>query len=275
MIEACFFDLDKTAIDEQGRLYDGLDQALSPDTRDFRMTILTARGYTRYQEALRENPSLAVTPGMPVALENGGRIIDSEARENLCYNPLSPEELDAVCAYIDTVDPLRYVAFHPEALRTKTLLWSPDRDEAERLRAAWSHNADVFTGRNSKLFEVILNNGPCMITCRTYGEKPRNLPTEVSWYSSGSTVNFVPGGIDKGWAARAVADIAGLHLNSVLAAGNDERDLPMLQLEELGCPVAVGPEMTDEVLATLPDRTVHVPDPRNLGDIVLARLMRP
>lgn len=273
-IEACFFDLDMTMIDEQGRLYDGLERALNPDTRDFKMTVLTARGYPRFQEAVRENPSLAVTPGMPIALENGGRIIDSEAQENLQYNPLSDDELAAICEYIDRGAPLRYVAFHSKELRTKTLLWSPDPAEADRLYNAYSHNADVFTGENSDLFAAMRQHEPCMITCRTYGEKPQDLPAGVSWHSRGSTVNFIPQGVSKGQAAKSIAEMSGLHLGSILAAGNDDNDLPVLRLEGLGCPVAVGPEITDEMRSTLPSHAIYVPDPRNLGDLILEKVMR-
>jgi len=273
-IEACFFDLDGTAVDGQGRLFDGLEEALDPAGREFAVSILTARGFTRYQEAVRENPSLTVTPGMPVALENGGRIIDSTASRNLHYQPLSTGEQTAVCDYIRDAQPLRYVAFHGEELRTKTRLWSPDPVEAARLHAAYSDNADVFTGSKDELFRVIRESEPCMLTCRTSEGAPEGLPDGVKRYGRGTTVNFVPHSVDKGVAASMMADMAGIALPSLLAAGNDYNDMPVLGLEGLGCPVAVGPDMTPDMLADLPPFTVHLPLPQQLGGFVLERTQR-
>lgn len=127
MIEADFFDLDKTVIDESCRLYDGLEEVLDPQQRNFEMTVITARGYSRFVEAVTENPALAITADMPVALEIGARIIDSRTYDNLHYHPLSKEEQSAVCDYIEIAEPLRYVAFHAKEPRTKTFLWTPDQ----------------------------------------------------------------------------------------------------------------------------------------------------
>ncbi len=270
-IEACFFDLDGTAVDGQGRLYDGLEEALDPAGREFTMSILTARGFTRYQEAVRDNPALTVTPGIPVALENGGRIIDSTASENLHYQPLSTDEQTAICDYIRDAPPLRYVAFHDKELRTKTCLWSPDPAEAERLHTAYSDNANVFTGSKDELFRAIREGEPCMLTCRTNKGAPDGLPAGVKRYGRGTTVNFVPQSVDKGNAASVMADMAGIPLPNLLAAGNDYNDMPILGLAGLGCPVAVGPDMTPDMLADLPASTVYLPLPQQLGGFVLER----
>lgn len=276
MTEACFFDLDKTVIDEEGKLYDGLNRTLDPAERSFGMTLLTARGYTRFREALADNPSLAPTPGVPVALENGARIINSDSTKTLYYHPLSPGERDSVCDYISSSDPLRYVAFHARELRTKTLLWSPDAGEAARLRNAYSHNADVFTGTKDDLFNAIRTHDPCMVTCRTRDDgSPEDLPATLAWYRRGGTVNFVPHGADKGTAAQIIADISGFELSTVLAAGNDSNDMPMLRLEELGCPVVVGTDMAGEEFADLVPRAWHISNPNHLGSLILQQVSKP
>ncbi|HEX7963781.1 MAG TPA: HAD hydrolase family protein [Candidatus Saccharimonadales bacterium] len=273
MIEACFFDLDKTVIDEQGRLYDGLESPLDLSRRRFAMTILTARGGPRFREAVRENPALTVTPGMPVALENGARIVDDTASRNLAYQPLSYDERAAVLDYIVSQPPLRYVAFHPRDPQAKTVLWSPDPAQAAGLHAAYSHNADVFTSELSGLFRAIARHDPCMITCRTNGEPPADLPQDVQWYTSGSTVNFIPAEVTKGTAALTIADTAGLQLDTILAAGNDANDLPVLQLPGLACPVAVGLQLAD-MRGQLPPHTVYLPQPVQLGNFVMGKVVQ-
>lgn len=270
-IEACFLDLDKTTIDERGRLYDGLDLAIDPGRRNFRMSILTARGFTRYQEAIRDNPVLAPSHGMPVALEAGGRIIDSEASQNLRYSPLSSMEQGAVFDFLAHSSSLRYVAFHARMLRTKTHLWSPDPEEATRLHDAYAQNADVFTGSIDTLFHDIQGSEPCMITCRTYGESPTDLPMGLRLYARGSTVNFLANGVDKGTAFQAMIEMTGTALPNTLAAGNDETDLPVLGLEGLGYPVVVGSDMTPDMLSGLPSHMVHLELPRQLGNFILER----
>lgn len=266
MIETGFFDLDKTTVDERGRIYEGLGEAL--DSRpDFIRTIITARGLPRYHEAISENRSLAVTPHMPVALENGARIVDSETYRNLYYHPLSSDERAAVCDFIQMTMGLRYVAFHSEDPHMKTLLWSPDRDEALHLQELFSHNADVFTGSKEDLYRAINQHNPCMITCRTYEAEPQQLP-EVTFYSSGSTVNFIPKSVSKGTAVRMIAEMRGIDLSRTMVVGNDHNDLPMLRLEGLGCPVVVGTDMY-KYAAQLPEHAIYIPDPKKLGNFVL------
>lgn len=272
MIETGFFDLDKTTVDERGHAYDGLSEAL--DLRpDFARTILTARGFPRFREAILENPSLAVTIGMPASLENGARIIDSETYDNLYYHPLSADEQTAICDFIEGLEGLRYVAFHSQEVQTKTLLWSPDWDEAGRLHDAYSHNADVFTGSKNELYQTIGRHNPCMITCRTYDDEPQGLP-EITFYSRGTTVNFIPEGPNKGTAAQIIADIRGIDLSKTMAAGNDHNDEPVLRLEGLGYPVAVGNDMAEDVKARLPEHTIYIPDPRKLGDFILREVQQ-
>lgn len=272
MIEAGFFDLDKTTVDDRGRAYEGLSEAL--DMRpNFARTILTARGFPRFREAVTENPSLAASEGMHVALENGARIIDSKTYDNLYYHPLSTHEQAAICDFIDTLDGLRYVAFHPEEPRTKTLLWSPDSDEANHLHNAYSHNADVFTSTKDDLYRAIKQHNPCMITCRTYDDRPRGLP-EITFYSKDTTVNFIPEGPNKGTAAQMIADMKGVELSRAMAAGNDQNDEPVLSLEGLGYPVAVGNDMAEDVKARLPEHTIYVPEPRQLGSFILKEVKK-
>lgn len=270
-VEACFFDLDKTTIDERGRLYDGLDTALDPGRRNFRMSILTARGFTRYQEAVKENPVLTPTYGMPVTLEAGGRIIDSEASQNLWYAPLSQAEQAAIFDFLARSSSLRYVAFHAKALQTKTHLWSPDEAEATRLHAAYSQNANVSTGSIDELLRDMQESEPCMVTCRSYSAPLADLPEGLQLYARGSTVNFLPHGVDKGVAMQTMLEMAGIAPPNVLAAGNDETDLPFLKLEGLGHPVTVGPDMTQRMLSELPDHAIHLELPQQLGNFVIER----
>ncbi len=270
-IEACFFDLDKTTIDEHGRLYDGLAAALHPDERQFAATALTARGFTRYQEAITGNPVLAATPGVPVALEAGGRIVSSDLSQNLVYSPLSKAEQEGLFGYIADNAPLRYVAFHERELRTKTHLWVPDSVEADRLREAFSANADVVSSGLEELFASIEEAEPCLVTCRSYGEPLPALPTGMHGYNRGSTINFLNNGVNKGMAALVIADLAGLRLDQILVAGNDESDIPMLGLDGLGCAVVVGHELTPETAGLSPN-TVFLDEPSELGAFVLQKV---
>ncbi|HSW81549.1 MAG TPA: HAD hydrolase family protein [Candidatus Saccharimonas sp.] len=272
MIEAGFFDLDKTTIDEHGHAYEGLRDAL--DARpEFAKTVVTARGYPRFWEAISQNPSLAVSPEMPVALENGARIVDGETYENLYYHALSPGEQATVCDFIDKLEGLRYVAFHPQEPRAKTLLWSPDGAEAERLRSTYSHNAIVFTSSKRDLYREIKHHNPCMITCRTYEDDLQELP-EITFYSRGTTVNFMPDGPNKGTAMQIIADMRGIDLSRAMAVGNDHNDEPMLTLEGLAYPVVVGNDMTEDMIARLPEHTTYIPDPKKLGNFILKEVQK-
>jgi hydroxymethylpyrimidine pyrophosphatase-like HAD family hydrolase len=270
-LAAVFLDVDKTTVDGRGRLYDGLEEALDPASRQFAFSSVTARGYPRYCEAITDNPALASTPGLPVALENGGRIVDGELTENIEYYPFSSDELAAICDYIATTPGIRYVGFHGKTLRAKTQLWSPNPQEVTRMRAEWSHNAEPFGGALDDLFRSMRAHEPCLVISRVIEGVPENLPAGITAYGHGSTVNFVPGGVDKGRAVATMADLAGLSLQEVLYGGNDANDLPALALPGLGCGVAVGPDITPDMLAALPPTTVHLERQQQLGGFLVGR----
>ncbi len=270
MIKACFLDLDNTVIDDQGQLYDGLEPALDGSRRDIVSTFLTARGYTRFLEAMANNPALAATPGLPIALENGGRIIDSTATRNLSYTALSGDEQDAICGVIEKQQGLRFVAFHAKELRTKTVIWSPSPVEADRLRTAYSDNADVFSGPDTDLFQKIRESQPCMITCQTYDDIAPDVPDGIEYSGRGCTVNFMAQGIDKGVAAHTIAEMANLAMSNILAAGNDRNDFPVLNIVDLGLPVLVGTDLEKSAITDeLPARTVYLLSQRLLGNLIL------
>jgi len=268
---AAFFDVDKTMVDSRGNLYAGLGAALNPMARQFAMTSVTARGYPRYLEATMQHPQLRSTPGMPIALENGGRIVDSELTRNLEYHPLSGDALTAIADFIADAPPMRYVGFHSKTLRARTQMWSPDIGEVARINAEWSHNAKPFTGTIDDLFSRMREHAPCLVIARLATGVPENLPPGITAYSHGSTVNFVPESVNKGVAAQAIAGRLSLALSDVLYAGNDYNDLPALSLPGLGCPVAVGPDITPAMLETLPPNTVHLPDQNQLAGFLIER----
>lgn len=274
MIETCFFDLDGTLLDHHGKLYEGLSGALGPDSPDFSMTFLTGKRYSMFDQTLTENPGLAVTPGMPVALENGGRVLDLETGENITYHPLSVDEREAIYCYINEAGPLRYVAFQGREARAKARLWVPDYDLAVKLSIDYARNADVFTGDLQELFEAIETDEPCMVTCRTNGEAPTDAPPGMRVYMHKNSAVFISSETDKGTAAQTIADVTGIDLSETLAAGNDANDLPVLTLDGLGLPVAVGKEIPAEMRAALPDHTLYVPDPCKFGTVLIEQASR-
>ena len=273
-IEAALLDIDRTLVDEQGQLYPGLEGPLDPETRPFAATFITGRGYPRYRQAAEENPQLWAY-GMPIGLENGGRIVDGTTFDNLLFSPLTADEHDAARDYILSESDVRFVSFHPRAARTKTLIWTPHEAEATKMQAAWSRNADVFVGGYSDLFAAISQADPCMLTVKTFGAPTNEPDGSLRINQNGTTRNIVTKNADKGTAGLIIADMMGVDLERTLAAGDDPADLPMLTLPGLGYPVAVGGGWAHAHEAQLPPTAIRVEHPMYLGSLISELVERP
>ncbi len=274
MIEACFFDLDKTLIDDSGKPYDGIKAALSQIRQVTSVIIITSRNYPRYTEVAERNPYLSATRGMPVGLEGGGRIVDGDSGDNLFINSFTNTEFDAIYRYIHSENEIYLVAFQPQTPHSKTHVWCKNYDHTQILRKAYERNATVVHGTSSEIICDIEAHTPCMITCKFPGGVSVNSPEELRYSKNGNTINITPATIDKGVAALIIAGMIGTKLKYILAAGNDSTDLPMLTLEGLGHPILVGNDLSEEELKLVAPKVMHVPNQTKFGKIILSRLYK-
>jgi hypothetical protein len=63
-----------------------------------------------------------------------------------------------------------------------------------------------------------------------------------------------------------------IELPRLLVAGNDKNDFPVLNLKNLGCPVAVGDEITRDMQQQLPPHTIFIRDQKKLGAFISERI---
>lgn len=266
-IEAAFLDIDKTLVDEQGQLYPELAEPLDSAVRPTATTFITGRGYPRYTQAAEENPVLWA-PGMPIGLENGGRIVDGTTFDNLHFTPLNADEHEMARDYLIDAPDLRFVSFHPREPRTKTVIWTPDPVEASRMTTAYARNANVFVGNKTDLLAAITEAEPCMITCKTYDQPLTHPSPELRTLQNGTTRNMVPAAANKGTAGLIIADMLHINLEETLAAGDDVADIPMLAMPGLGYPVLIG-SITEPHAAELPPNTMYADHPAFLGSLLM------
>ncbi|HJQ08559.1 MAG TPA: HAD family hydrolase [Candidatus Saccharimonadales bacterium] len=263
---AGFFDLDQTLIDRQGVPYEGVEGVLQA----IHKTILTGRRYPSLRTVLDQYPSLHITQGMPVAVENGGRIMDWSGRRNILFYPLSDDELTATFGYLASLDSIRYVSFQPEDPQSPINVWVPDSKAAESL-PTFPSQTRTFTDSLHGLFAIIREARTAMITCSSHFLRSDIVPAGVTSYGWNKVLHVVARSVNKGTAAQQIADTIEIDLGTVLAAGNDKNDTPMLTLRGLGCPVLVGNAMGDEA-AHLPSTVHRLPDARTLAEFVSARV---
>ena len=266
-IEAALFDLDKTLIDERGCLYPGLAVPLDLAVRPRATTFITGRGYPRYTQAAEQNPVLWA-PGLPVGLENGGRIVDGTTFENKYFCPLSVDERGLAFDYLENASDIRFVSFHPRQARAKATIWPPDTAEAAYMTTAYARNARVCMGSLATLFAAIEAADPCMITCKTWDAPLTHPDPALHTLQNGTTRNIVPAAAHKGTAGLIIADMLGLDLQRTLAAGDESADVPLLTLPDLGYPVAVGAHLQRYHRAELPPATLYVDHPAHLGALL-------
>lgn len=271
-ITSVYLDLDLTSIDENSLLYPGLASVLDSARRDFAMTIFTGRGFPRYMEAVEKNPDLVVSPNMPVALEHGARVVNSE-HENVHYSPLPDGDIDQIIDYINA-EPISSVSFYPKYTHAPTVMWSAGEPKQLKLGDAYRKNITFLQDKND-LFREMREQKPCTVTCRVLEGHPQNIPDSLNFYTRAKNVNFLPHGVDKGVAANIIADMTHTPLEHVLAAGNDYNDIPVLTLPNLGQPVLVGHDLPREKRLSLPEKTIWVPHHHNLGNFIYKSTRRP
>jgi hydroxymethylpyrimidine pyrophosphatase-like HAD family hydrolase len=280
MIRLALLDIDGTIIgrkNNQEYLYSGTIEVLRQLMSKLALTFITGRGHPRFKEAETKFPVLStVGDDIPIALENGARILDRRTRSNVSYYPLPKKGLPGLCNLISELGEgaVDYVSFHEEDPKSKTCLWVPNLERAALLRRQWSNNADVVTSSIEGLHEAMDRANPCMTSLRMIEPNDRAinlgaiLLPGIHYCRNGNSFMFTSVGVDKGKAVTRISQICDVPLSEVMVIGNDDNDLPMFHLPGIGAGLLFGNDLDERTRAELPDCVHRIGSPDDFNNFI-------
>jgi hydroxymethylpyrimidine pyrophosphatase-like HAD family hydrolase len=268
---AAIFDIDRTLLDpETNSLFDGLDNVIGIETRQFAVTEITGRSLPGFQSALADNPQLLPSHGVPLGIEYGTRLVLSEdytratAYQTISHQELCFVEQQSIAALASDSSHLQYVAFYPEDLTARRIYWSPTLIGAATLEDIRSEAIQVYHGTADILTELLQEHNPSKVTCRFTSDIPKlpvGMQTCTYKYGGGYTCDLMPGSSDKAVAACAIIAVMGLAPEDTVIAGDSLNDKGMLTLDSVHSILVRSPK-TD---ATLFPAHIHRVKPKHLG----------
>jgi hydroxymethylpyrimidine pyrophosphatase-like HAD family hydrolase len=199
-------------------------------SKGYQTTIVTARGFQRIKIGLGEYYDDLVSPDVTIGLENGGRIIDREGKNNLQYHPLTDTEVDKALEGIEEGN-FEYVVFYPEDLEMPPTFWSRSHQVVELFINRFGFQPRILVGGIPKLKDGIKDGHPAMLTLKPSPLDDINLfPAELNLVRNEVLLNLNHASINKGKAVQCIAAQSDISLDRVLVVGNDHNDESMFLL---------------------------------------------
>lgn len=257
------FDVDGT-IRSKGEISPEIERGFSNlwETEQILTTAITGRGYVRLREILGDKWQKIISSGLPVALENAGRIA-TQTGENIRYYPLNQNEIISTLQTVDrSPSEVLFVAHFPELIEQKPVLWTPDTKEAERFKEQYGHFADITTSPLSDLEKRMRKDNPCMIMVRPRSPEFKNEFKNANVVFNEGEINLMTSGVNKGKGVEDISSIADIPLINFMVTGNDENDMPMFDLP-VGVKIVVGDELKNKLPSE--KNIVFVKTPEELG----------
>lgn len=258
------FDVDGT-IRSRGKISPEIERGFRNlwETEQVSTTVVTGRGYVRLREILGNKWQNIISAGLPVALENAGRIT-TQTGENIRYYPLSTNEIVSTLQIINrSPSEVLFVAHFPELVEQKPVIWTPDSKEAEKFNAQYGHFADITTSPLSDLEKRIRGDNPCMIMVKPRSPEFKSEFKNANAVFNEGEINIMTIGVHKGKGVEDISSIADVPLINCMIAGNDDNDISMFYLP-IGVKIVVGDRLKDRLVSE--KNIAFIPTPEELGN---------
>jgi hydroxymethylpyrimidine pyrophosphatase-like HAD family hydrolase len=197
-------------------------------------TIITGRETLRAQELLGAHWDSIVSEGMPVAVENGARLVD-QGGNNLRFHQLGKATIDATLEAVEAAeDEVNYVGYAPQDPSSKSVLWLPEHGSSdEYLAANGTKHIEIVRGSLSHIAMRLGDDSACMLRVGSSSPEVFELLKDTNAVLNESEINVLANGVDKATGVIDIAEHVSVPLSGILVAGNDHNDLPMLNLPVL------------------------------------------
>jgi hydroxymethylpyrimidine pyrophosphatase-like HAD family hydrolase len=254
------FDINGTIQDREGVPKQITEAFKEMGRRGLRTTVATGRGVVRAKELLGEALPTVVSPGMPISVENGGRLSTLDGK-NLIYHTLSSDVQTSTLDVLSTQkSDVEFAAYYPRDSRRGISLWTPTGNVPASFTKRHGDFGELHTDTVADLGKRMLDDEACMLIV-----KPRDIALATAFAGANVEINegelnILNGGINKGRGVLDIAEFTGTPLNQVMVAGNDHNDVSMLELS-VGRKLFVG----DNEVNLVDERIIQLATPYLLG----------
>ncbi len=255
------FDINGTIQDREGVPKQITEAFKEMGRRGLRTTVATGRGVVRAKELLGEALPTVVSPGMPVSVENGGRLSTLDGK-NLIYHTLSSDvrtsTLDILSAQQSDIE---FAAYYPRDSRRGISLWTPTGNVPSSFTKRHGDFDELHTDTVADLEKRMAEDEACMVIV-----KPQDIALAEAFQGANVEINegelnVLNAGINKGQGVLDIAEFTGVSLDEIMVAGNDHNDKSMLELP-VGGKLFVGGNSVD----LSDDRIIRFDTPSSLGN---------
>jgi len=207
-----------------------LDGINNIHSRGMRTTVVSGRGYRRLAVLLGNQLNEITSPGLPMGVEYGGRIISRDGKKNEDYSPI-PE--DALINILGDPENIHFAVYFPEVPTADAVLWTPPTNKANvpELEDKYGYFAKVTTDPFATFMQRLIDERPCMVAIKTRDPQYYvHFPFQNITAIENSPDTFAIVSSNKGQAVRIISQLTDIPLEEILIIGNDVADIPMLNL---------------------------------------------
>lgn len=165
--------------------------------------------------------------GSILALENGGRILTLGDYEKLVrFTELREDQIERFISAL-LPDHTSFIAWHPQAHAEWSYVWVPDSSVKAELELKMT-DANFIDCDWSSIVTRIYDSRPCMVTARIDNSNNIREASAATWVGANATL--CTNGEIKGEALTWISNCMGLSASSIIVAGDDLADAPMLRI---------------------------------------------
>lgn len=254
------FDINGTIQDKDGVSLEVREAFVAMGRGGLRTTIATGRGVSRAKELLGDTLDTVVSPGMPISVENGGRLA-TIGGDNIRYHELDSDvRVSTLDVLSEARDDIEFAAYYPRDTRRGISLWTPSGEVPLSFTQRHGVPGEVHTDSITELDRRVEKDEACMLIV-----KPRDITLADAFQDANvelneGELNILNAGVNKGRGVLDIAEYTDTPLDQVMVAGNDHNDRPMFEL-----PVARKLFVGDNEVTVAQGQLIHFTTPALLG----------
>jgi Cof subfamily protein (haloacid dehalogenase superfamily) len=247
-------DFDGTLVDSQGRIHPS-DVVILAAHHEHRGTFIPATGRPLHsvRHAFERNGVFVDQPvPLPLVLQNGAALY-TPGEELLDHHPFDPE---VQAALLEAMRQNRGISFFLFTLGRIHVMWPSET--ASRMEERFDLDTRPFKAESeARRFTKALCIAPTPKALQAFAEEVAGLPLELR-YSLETVLEINQRAIDKAYGLRTLLGHMALTDVKIVAAGDGENDIPLLDAAH----VSFAPDTSPEAIRT---RVDHVIDRREGG----------
>lgn len=226
MIDIAFFDIEGTIAHPAGipkEVTDGLSNLHALGTKT---TVISGTGFIRVKELLGVNFSSVVSHGIPIGVENGGRIVADKGK-TIISNKFTLPQLKNITILLSKYK-IPFVVYYRD-YPNKAVIWTFDKKLLEKLINLYSYFAEIKFGDFNAFLDQLEEDRPTEVIF-PLNNKKIDFNYDMEFSVNGDFAHLTAVGIDKESAIKSILSLLKIPPDRILIAGNYDNDLPMYNI---------------------------------------------